>query len=413
MIDENKKVKCPVCGQEFDESELIETSTGEMWCRDCIDSKCRKCWACGEIHLIDEMYNKGGAWLCEDCQGDWYECDACGRLVSKRDVMKSPNGDYLCQDCFNERYVECYRCGSIIDRDDANLYEDEYYCDDCYEDCHCRNGLYEYHEYCDGYYRRDCGADDKKDKMLLGVELECDDGSFDYDYFDQWSNIIHFEEDGSLSDSGVELITQPCTLLFHQRQIPWSTLCSKLKNQGFCSHDTDCCGLHVHMSRDAMSDIQVIKMDVFINRGAEFFSEIARRDEFYDTQYKTDKRCDKSKCWRGYGMHDSRYTAVNTTNTNTVEIRIFRGTLNYETILGTIEMCHALPRFLDTVPIARIYDTTKNIKNFIRFIADEHKKYPHFLPMARRLVRSEKYASLVGELYGKKYQSVDGVEMER
>ena len=37
-----------------------------------------------------------------------------------------------------------------------------------------------------------------------------------------------------------------------------------------------------------------------------------------------------------------RYTAVNLTNEDTVEIRIFRGTLKYNTLIATLQMVNAI-----------------------------------------------------------------------
>jgi hypothetical protein len=43
--------------------------------------------------------------------------------------------------------------------------------------------------------------------------------------------------------------------------------------------------------------------------------------------------------------NNKRYVAVNLQNSHTVEIRIFRGTLNYMSFLKNIEFCYALFNF--------------------------------------------------------------------
>jgi len=367
------------------------------------------CVHCGKEVKKNSMTNYGNKFFCENCADDWTECHECGDAVQLDDSRTTNDGYHICEHCYDRYYFTCYDCGEIFHEDNGYWNGDNHYCSSCNDnhECDCgRDGVMDYHDFPSHKYKPRMTIADKErgENLFFGVELEADGGEFDIDDFTDWtnnSNLIHFENDGSLSDDGVECITMPCSLKYHQNDMDWSGICSQLKSQGYSSHDASSCGLHVHISRDALTPIQIMKMDVFVNRGADFFSQIARREDFYSSKYRKNKKVDVHKgTYDSEDGHGARYTAVNTCNEKTVEIRIFKGTLKYQTILGTIEMCHALVKFVDTIPIVRIYDTEKNIVDFIKYMAERHDDYPHILPMMRRLVQ-HRWNKMVGEYYGK------------
>jgi hypothetical protein len=53
-----------------------------------------------------------------------------------------------------------------------------------------------------------------------------------------------------------------------------------------------------------------------------------------------------------------RYTAVNLTNRETIEFRIFKGTLNHVTIMATLQFCHELVEFCKTNTLSHISSVT-------------------------------------------------------
>ena len=54
--------------------------------------------------------------------------------------------------------------------------------------------------------------------------------------------------------------------------------------------------------------------------------------------------------------HGGRYTSVNLTNTDTIEFRIFRGTLKYNTLIATLQL-------LDRICDVAIFLTDDQIKS--------------------------------------------------
>jgi hypothetical protein len=189
-------------------------------------------------------------------------------------------------------------------------------------------------------------------KRYIGVELEVEVQS-GYDREDK-ASIIHkavnagikgqkvfFESDGSLSH-GFEIITQPMSLPAH-RQL-WQWLQNRSLTKGMKSHQTTTCGLHVHISRSGLSALQIGKIVAFINapENESLVTAIARRYGQAATGYCRIK--DKSKIGNAHRSQD-RYEAVNVTPRSTIEFRVFKGTLKYESVIAAIEFANAMVEF--------------------------------------------------------------------
>ena len=116
---------------------------------------------------------------------------------------------------------------------------------------------------------------------------------------------------------------------------------------GYLSHQAGTCGLHVHVSRKAFGDSYDVQ-DSAIAR-VLFFVECHWR-ELLRFSRRTQRQMDQ---WAArYGYRDqphemlehvkkgsgSRYTCVNLTNCDTIEFRMFRGTLKLNTLLATLQM---------------------------------------------------------------------------
>lgn len=187
------------------------------------------------------------------------------------------------------------------------------------------------------------------------------------------------EHDGSLAN-GFEIVTAYTGLDVHEKQL------SALKAEPFKgklrSHDTTTCGLHVHIDRLDMTPLHAEKLNRFINakENRALVLAIARRygegagyaiisekkdggkaiirylksSVLSSTSHKAaatlfDKRPDgrpriKLEALRPYYRHAqmntvdrARYQAINFTNEHTIEYRLFRGTLKFETIMSCLE----------------------------------------------------------------------------
>ena len=159
-------------------------------------------------------------------------------------------------------------------------------------------------------------------------------------------SLAYCKHDGSLDD-GFEIVTHPMSLEYQLHEMPWDEVLREAIAQGYLSHQAGTCGLHVHVSRKAFGDTYD-EQDSAIAR-VLFFVECHWR-ELLRFSRRTQRQMDQ---WAArYGYRDqphemlehvkkgsgSRYTCVNLTNCDTIEFRMFRGTLKLNTLLATLQM---------------------------------------------------------------------------
>lgn len=193
----------------------------------------------------------------------------------------------------------------------------------------------------------------RKNKRFFGVELEVEVKSsynrherakaikktVEETFIDAYQPLV-FERDGSL-DNGFEIISQPMGLDKHRELWAWTN--QPTITEGLRSHLTGTCGLHVHVSREGLTNLQIARAVYFVNHQANrhLIETIARR---YNAGY-----CKaKSKKISTANRAEDRYEMINLQNRKTIEFRIFKGSLKYEAIISAIEFCHAVLNFAAT-----------------------------------------------------------------
>lgn len=154
---------------------------------------------------------------------------------------------------------------------------------------------------------------------------------------EDYGSKLFFERDGSLN-SGFEMITNPSSLPALRDTFQF------LNNPDLVrplrSHATRTCGLHVHVSRAGLTNLNVSRAVLFVNDMAnqDFISALARR-------YNTGYCLVAPKSLETAHLSQSRYEAVNLTGRHTLEFRVFRGSLKYEAVIAALEFCHALMEY--------------------------------------------------------------------
>ncbi|OUN76147.1 hypothetical protein B5G06_13705 [Flavonifractor sp. An52] len=189
---------------------------------------------------------------------------------------------------------------------------------------------------------------------FFGVELELDQGGEDpdsaralLDIANAGYPLMYIKHDGSLDD-GLELVTHPLSLDWQLHAMPWEDVCRKALSLGYRSHRASTCGLHIHVSRAAFGPTQQ-EQDQAIARVLYFFEK--HWEELLKFSRRTQRQLERWAARYGYkehpmdildfakkGYHGGRYTCVNLQNPDTVEFRMFRGTLKTNTILATLEL---------------------------------------------------------------------------
>jgi hypothetical protein len=210
----------------------------------------------------------------------------------------------------------------------------------------------------------------KMKNRYMGVELEVEVVNDEYNREEKAAHLntvingdeigknVFFERDGSLSN-GFEIITHPMGMDDHKKM--WEWLKDRKAVRGMRSHQTTTCGLHVHVSKSTLSKLQIAKIVTFVNNrdNQPLIKAVARR---YETGY-----CKiKSKKIGQSHYSEDRYEAVNITPLNTIEFRIFRGSLKYESVVAAIQFSNAVVEFCDPSRTSVRDLTADNFLNFIR-----------------------------------------------
>ena len=317
---------------------------------------------------------------------DFCFCEDCGELTTYDNSINAYDQHRICSHCDGNYYYH-EGSGYYVREDDEDYSNEDG--DDSYS-----GSIGDYHS-----SRRQLGHipssfDTRKPRVLLGLELEMEIGK-DYDQTERAEHILDkighapdgnkyclLEHDGSIS-RGFEMVTGYSGLDLHTRQLEFF----KTRLSGAKSHNTSTCGLHVHICKSDMSLLHASKMVLFINdpdNHALVFA-LARRDSSSFSKIH-DKANDKYwlkdaiKSGEGYdkenkkarqlrNLNGDRYEALNFQNPNTVEFRLFRGTLKYETLIACLEFTYQIWFFCRDTSQKQL--TTAN---FLKYICLENNR---------------------------------------
>ena len=343
-------------------------------------------------------------------------------------VYTQIEGDLYCANCattyFQENggehnYLMCEACEDTIHRDNSRRFNGSNYCEYCHD-----NNVYECDEcgieYWDGE-GHDCPEDESvihsysyrpspyffgKGQYYLGFELEVEARNESrYTGAEIAQDILgshaYMKDDGSLSD-GFEIVTHPHTLSDYQTDFNWEFI-PKLKREGFRSWNTDTCGLHVHVSRTAFGtgespwgrvdrDQLILKrqshelrfMKLIYDNQRQVERIAGRSGNTYATFQDKGKLVPKVK----FGNQSSgRYSAINTENDATLEVRVFKGSLRKERVLSALEFVTACVEYTRDLKV-----TSKNQAlswlRFTAYVSENLDTYPNLA-----LIMSESFAS--------------------
>lgn len=310
----------------------------------------QKCSICGEEHRADMLIEFDGELLCPNClNNETVICSHCHKRIWV-DYNAGSDSMPLCEDCYDDHYTSCSRCGRIIHQDDAYYETDdseEPYCYGCYQR-YCNNRSI--HDY---YYKPEpifYGTGNR----FFGVELEVDCAGEISENAESVMHVangnglehVYCKHDGSLEE-GFEIVTHPMTLNYHINEMPWKKTLIRLKNLHYLSHQANTCGLHIHVNRDSLGETYEDQEEViarilyFFEKNWDELLKFSRRTQYqlrwaarYGYKDKPKDILDHAKC----GGNNGRYSCINLENSNTIEFRMFRGTLKYNTIIATLQL---------------------------------------------------------------------------
>lgn len=386
LFDSSRYAPCADCGHVHDRDDMTEVASGDLVCQSCLEDYYSYCEHCDEYCRNDDftevVVNDHGdtEYWCGSCvDTDAFVCPECGRTFDG-ELGHEVGNECYCDNCFSENFVECAECGEILHIDDAywSDADGEYYCRDCYRE---RGSIRGYHNNPDIRYHY-ADDEDHDHRCFIGTEVETECGDLDerVRITREWGNeeeYIYQMHDGSLDSSGIECITQPMSKKFFDN-FDFEGWMADLTDAGARSHDTCDCGLHVHLSREWLKTCNSDEQAVLVGRMKQFISDnqimverFCRRSSnhwcdyqsSYDRYYKDDLTKDeKADAHKKNAKCGDRYQSVNNRNYDTIEFRIFRGTLNANSYRASVEFCLRLVDYVLTKE-----DGTENWYDFLSY----------------------------------------------
>ena len=144
------------------------------------------------------------------------------------------------------------------------------------------------------------------------------------------------------------------------------------------------CGMHIHMSLDAFTNLQLMKFMRFFYRNKEFITAIARRPPGKLGQW-AEMRTPKKGSVQRYAMKKTGgvgvgRAALNVDGSKTVECRIFRSTLSPTAYYGNVEFLQALFDYTKTCGIHQL-----QFDRFMGYAHDRSSAYKNFITLAKTI----------------------------
>ena len=361
-----------------------------------------RCSCCNHEVAADEYDVVSGRIVCDDCR---YTCEECGEQVGEDNVVVVLDILFCSYDCIhNYGFRECVDCDTYFhyEREGLNTPNGSV-CGRCGEYYGYCDGCHEYHhqdrmQYTDDdsrYYCNDCYSENDRQRLIfnysykpnpmftklsyenttyLGLEIEVECGELDRNRIAEklrkWLNdrdigqYVYFKDDGSLRN-GIELVFHPFTLKALHKKFPLRKFMAKVKDLGCRGYSAGNAGFHIHLSKESFKGNKNIhKAKAFFYKCSKSLKKFSRRKDFGYCRFDTFLNMSNITNENG------RYSALNTTNTHTVEVRIFRSTTSYNRILASIHFSDCLVGYVRSVSWQFLVNNTGEIiwNDFLQYV---------------------------------------------
>ena len=382
-IEDTGLVPCHSCDTEHKPDDLATNRNGEVICEDCRIY----CERCEEYDYEDgARHIEGIGMYCEVCSDNYtYWCERCENTYSDNhsSYEVADIGVYWCEDCCQNSANWCGNCEQY-NRDE----------------CECESGGRLINQY--SYKPDPVFYGEDKNKLHFGIELEMEirdnnlEDSASY-VMEMLGDFTYLKEDSSINSGGYrgfEMVSHPATLdYFANHKNLWTTLDYLRRVHTARSWDAKSCGLHIHISRAGFKGgahthrfLSLIyknsdKMMKLGGRSSTYakFSDVWQYDE-YDRPYFTlaNKVAHPSRAMT------ERYSAVNTQNEHTLELRFFRGTMNPSSVLSAIQLAHATVEYTRDLTLSDVKMGALSWEWFADWIQANNGRYPElYMRMSR------------------------------
>ena len=192
-------------------------------------------------------------------------------------------------------------------------------------------------------------------------------------------NLIYSTHDSTVQ---IEFDTMPCSLEFHKNKMNYRKMFEYLDKEGYKGHDCETAGLHIHANRSYLGksrisqELVISKILYIIEKFNDEICVIARRDNDY-SEFAGEKQNEDSIV-ELYGKYKDKgkRAALNLQHKDTIEFRMFKSTLKYETFILTLEFVKDIIDYAKSVDIEEI--ELAKWSDLMNCFSSELRKYYEF-----------------------------------
>jgi hypothetical protein len=269
-----------------------------------------------------------------------------------------------------------------VHRDDVLFDGLDYICPECYSNIGEQDYCYDDYIHSYSYKPQPKFYGNPERELLFGIELEIDGGGedgykakllLDLVNGEEDERYIYVKHDGSLFN-GFEIVSHPASLKVHINEIQWKQAFDYLKENGYDSDNTSTCGLHIHINRLFLGRTykRIVEVEARILFFFEYFWEkivkFSRKSEYQISRWSD--RYDTYDYEQALTMNiESRYYSINFQNKNTIEFRVFKGTLDYEVFEATLRFVNNVVKYCKRHGIRTIKKRGWN--GFLNYIVEQ------------------------------------------
>ena len=358
---------------------------------------------------------------------NFFFCNHGGKRYDQRHFdFRRHNGDFYLKENFDKLFSPCRVCLTDVNSEIYNpCIDGRYICSDCDHNIISpirryghKPSLLTWDVLNGSIVKKPLRTSDKRDFLGFELEVQFIKNVTNFDIKRICDKINDILEGGFLfcvNDSsitgngriGVEIVSHPMTFEFFQ-SYGFETLL-KLKGEIDGDDVSKSCGIHVHLNRSTLSTLNQYKIAKFVNTWRGFVFKLSERNrsdlrtwanfnrnisslvsETFVNRFRKYKR-EQITDWKSLktiGISNDRYSATNFNNSHTLELRMFKSTMNETAFRKNIEFAESMRDW------ARVSDLT-TFNNFKKYWSHVEKsgKYENLVTWVKSQSWGESWLS--------------------
>ena len=317
------------------------------------------------------------------------KCKNCGKEILVHYTNSTKNKDVYCEQCISSFVSLCDNCHRIIIPQEDNTLHGNSYCEQCYNRL-CTDVMD--YSFIPKDFNKYGSADLLGTALFFGLELEldCRTSSLKKVFLKDLDRKVWIPKfDSSIPEYGVEIVSYPMTysyLISKKNDI--NRLLNIAVEHGMRSGDVNNCGMHIHMSSNAFGVFHLWKYMRFVyhRHNRTFIRDVSHRTDNSLSRWASlnDTNSNiKQRAKRKEQLID-RHHAINISHHNTIETRIFEGTLDTVAFWANVEFCLSLYHYTKKCTAKEL-----GYEPYINYLREHKKNYENLCEILKSYLTSE------------------------